>query len=206
MTIELVILSNHLILCCPLPLLPSIPSMRVFSSELTLHISFWPFICEKLSTWLRLYKEHKASGWLKTQSCFSWSKVEHHDWELKRNLENVEFILEILDQAEPIVPGINTHTQECWSHSEKGHGDIAAQQEREFFHVKLSTSLVAQMVKNLPTMQETLVWSLGWEDSLKKEMVTHLYFCLENSLDRGAFCLQSMGRQGVRHNWACTHI
>ena len=29
------------------------------------------------------------------------------------------------------------------------------------------------MVKNLPTMQETWVRSLGWEDSLKKGMATH---------------------------------
>ena len=28
------------------------------------------------------------------------------------------------------------------------------------------------MVKNLPAMQETQVWSLGWEDSLEKGMVT----------------------------------
>ena len=29
-------------------------------------------------------------------------------------------------------------------------------------------SLVAQMVKNLSAMQETQVWSLGWEDPLEK--------------------------------------
>ena len=41
MSIESVMLSNHLILCCPL-LLPSIfPSIRVFSNESTLHIR-WP--------------------------------------------------------------------------------------------------------------------------------------------------------------------
>ena len=34
--------SNHLILCCPLPLSPSIfPSIRVFSNELALHVR-WP--------------------------------------------------------------------------------------------------------------------------------------------------------------------
>ena len=39
---ESVTLSNHLILCCPLLLSPSIfPSIRVFSNELTLHIR-WP--------------------------------------------------------------------------------------------------------------------------------------------------------------------
>ena len=35
------------------------------------------------------------------------------------------------------------------------------------------TSLVAQMVKRLPTMLETWVQSLGWEDLLEKEMSTH---------------------------------
>ena len=29
-------------------------------------------------------------------------------------------------------------------------------------------SLVAQLVKNLPAMPETLVWFLGWEDPLEK--------------------------------------
>ena len=42
MSVELMMLSNHLILCCPLLLLFSIfPSIRVFSSELVLHIN-WP--------------------------------------------------------------------------------------------------------------------------------------------------------------------
>jgi hypothetical protein len=34
-------------------------------------------------------------------------------------------------------------------------------------------SLVAQMVKCLPAMQETWVQLLGWEDPLEKEMATH---------------------------------
>ena len=42
MSIELVVPSNHLILCCPLLLLPLIfPSIRVFSNESVLHIR-WP--------------------------------------------------------------------------------------------------------------------------------------------------------------------
>ena len=42
MSIELVMPSKHLILCCPLLLLPSIfPSIRVFSNESALHI-IWP--------------------------------------------------------------------------------------------------------------------------------------------------------------------
>ena len=34
-------------------------------------------------------------------------------------------------------------------------------------------SLVAQLVKNPPTMQETWVQFLGWEDPLEREMATH---------------------------------
>ena len=45
-----------------------------------------------------------------------------------------------------------------------------------FIHVLKDTwvaPLVAQMVKNLPVMQETGVRSLGWEDPLEKETATH---------------------------------
>ena len=42
MSIESILLSNHLFLCCPLLLLPSIfPSIKVFSNESALHIR-WP--------------------------------------------------------------------------------------------------------------------------------------------------------------------
>ena len=46
--------------------------------------------------------------------------------------------------------------------------------------------MVAQVVKNLPVMQETWVRFLSWEDPLKKGMATCFqYSCLENSMDRG---------------------
>ena len=35
------------------------------------------------------------------------------------------------------------------------------------------SSLVAQLVKNLPAMRETWVWSLGWENPLEKGKATH---------------------------------
>ena len=47
---------------------------------------------------------------------------------------------------------------------------------------------MAQAVKNLPTMRETWVRSLGWEDCLEKGMTNPLqYSCLENSMDRGTW-------------------
>ena len=49
-------------------------------------------------------------------------------------------------------------------------------------------SLVAQMVKNLLTMQETQVWSLGQEDPLEKKMATHSsLLAWRIPMDRGAW-------------------
>ena len=42
---------------------------------------------------------------------------------------------------------------------------------------------MAQLVKNLPALQETWVQSLGWEDPLEKGKDTHQYSGLENSMD-----------------------
>ena len=65
----------------------------------------------------------------------------------------------------------------------------------------MPASLVAQMAKNLPTMQETQVQSLGWEDPLGKEMATHsstLAWKIPRMEERGR--LQSMGSQRVGHD------
>ena len=51
----------------------------------------------------------------------------------------------------------------------------------------MKASLVAQMVKNLPAMQEMWVRSLGWEGPLEKEMATHSSILAWKILmDRGA--------------------
>ena len=49
-------------------------------------------------------------------------------------------------------------------------------------------SLVAQTVKRLSTVWETWVQSLGWGDSLEKEMATHCStLAWKNPMDRGAW-------------------
>ena len=58
------------------------------------------------------------------------------------------------------------------------------------------------MVKRLPTMWETWVWSLGQQDPLEKEMATHsstLAGKIPWTEEHGR--LQSMGSQRVRHDW-----
>ena len=62
-------------------------------------------------------------------------------------------------------------------------------------------SLMAQMVKNLPTMQETLVQSLGQEDPLEEGVVTHSSIpAWRNPWAEEPDGLQLMGLQRVRHD------
>ena len=63
---------------------------------------------------------------------------------------------------------------------------------------------MAQLVKNLPAMQETWVLSLGWEDPLEKEIVTHssvLAWKISWTEEPGG--LQS---QRIEHNRATTTL
>ena len=65
------------------------------------------------------------------------------------------------------------------------------------------TSLVAQMVKHLPTVRETQVRSLFWEDPLEKEIAAHSSTLAWKIPWTEECCrLQSMGSQRVRHDWA----
>ena len=70
------------------------------------------------------------------------------------------------------------------------------------FHIFLiGASLVAQMVKNPPAIQETWVQSLGQEDPQEKEMATHssvLAWRIPWTEEAGR--LQSMESQRVRFN------
>ena len=63
-------------------------------------------------------------------------------------------------------------------------------------------TLTAQLVQNLPAVQETRVRSLGWEDPREKQMATHssiLAWKISWTEEPGG--LQSMGLQRVGHNW-----
>ena len=60
---------------------------------------------------------------------------------------------------------------------------------------------MAQLVKNMSAMQETLIQSLGWEDPLEKEMTTHFSihaWKIPWTKEPGG--LQSMGSQRVGHD------
>ena len=62
-------------------------------------------------------------------------------------------------------------------------------------------SLVAHMVKNLPSVQETWVRSLGWEDPLEKRMTTHTsILAWRNPWTEEPGGIQSMGHKELGHN------
>ena len=69
------------------------------------------------------------------------------------------------------------------------------------FYCLIGASLGAQRLKRLPAMRETWVRSLGWEDSLEKEMATHssiLAWRIPWTEEPGG--LQSTGSQRVGYN------
>ena len=88
--------------------------------------------------------------------------------------------------AQILVLFLGNYYELCWSHQ---------------------ASLVAQMGKHLPTMWETQVRSLGWEDPLEKEMATHpstLAWRIPCGEEPGR--LQSTGSQRVGHDFTFTFI
>ena len=65
--------------------------------------------------------------------------------------------------------------------------------------------LVAQMIKNLPTIQETWVWSLGQEDPVGEEMATHSSILVwKIPLDREAWWATVHGVAKTR-TWLSRH-
>ena len=100
------------------------------------------------------------------------------------------------------------HSHLVWSRYHGGHPRILPSGHWHFPPYRVCVifvdfrSLVAQMVKNPPAVQETQVQSLGREDTLEKEMATHSSILVSRILwteEPGR--LQSMGSQRVRHGW-----
>ena len=89
----------------------------------------------------------------------------------------------------------------CKVKSSKSREQNKFKRETLMFIVALFIFPVAQIVKNLPTMQETWVRSLDQEDSLEKEVAAHSSILAWRSpWTEEAGGLQSMGSQRVGHD------
>ena len=159
MSIGSVMPFNHLILCHPLLLLPSIfPSIRIFSSESAVRIR-WPKCWASASISALSMNVH---GWFPLGLS---SLISLQSRGLSRVFSSTTF---------QKYQFFGTRSS-LWSNSHIYWGFMVQVCWVLFGSVLTSpgASLMAQMVNNLPVMQETRVQSLGWEDPLEKEMATH---------------------------------
>ena len=182
--------SNHLILCHPFLLLPSIfPNIRVFSNESALRISwpkYWslsfnispskeiPGLISFRMDWLDLLA---VQGTLK-------SLLQHHSSKVSILLCSAFFIGQI-------------------SHPYMTTGKTIALTRRTFFDKVMSLlfNMLSRLVITFLPRSKTWVQSLGREDLLVKGMTTHSSILAWRIPGTKEPCgLQSMGSQKVGHN------
>ena len=168
--------SNSLILCHPLLLLLSIfPSIRIFSNESALCIR-WP------------------KYW---SFSFNISPSNEHPGLISFRMDWLD-LLAVQGTLKSLLQHHSSKASILWLSS--------------FFIVQLShyiylkevwALLVAQRIKNLPSMQETGVWFPLWEDPLEKGTATHSSIrAWRIPWTEAPGRLQPMGSQRVGYNWA----
>ena len=87
-----------------------------------------------------------------------------------------------------------------------GHDLVTERQPQCSYFTQLViylASLLAQTVKNLPSVQEIWVWFLGWKGPLEKPMATHFSIVAWRiPWTEEPDGVQSMGLQRVGHDWS----
>ena len=109
-----------------------------------------------------------------------------------------------LGQEDSLEEGMATHSSIlAWGiSSTEEPGGLQSMGSHRVRHDWSDLAAAAAVVKNLPAMQETQVWSLGQEDSLEKGMATHsniLAWRIPRTEEPGR--LQFRGSQRVGHDW-----
>ena len=160
--------SNCFILRCLLLILPSVfPSIRIFSNEMTLLIrwsEYWSCSFSISSSneysglisfriyWFDLLA---VQGTLKSVPTDMPHLSQHH------HLTHITIIIHHYCHGFVCRPRFDS-----WSGRSTGEGIGYPLQYPWVF-------LMAQLVKNLPAIRETWIWSLGWKDPLEKGTATH---------------------------------
>ena len=188
MFIESVMPSSHLKLCHAFLLLPSIfSSISISSNELALRIR-WP---KYWSFRISPSDEHSGSisfriDWLDLLAVQGTLKSlrQHHSSKASILWHSVFFIVQL-------------------SHPYMTTGKTIALTRWTFISTVISLLFNRQ---DPSAMQETWVWSLGWEDLMEEGMATHWVFLPgESPWPEEPGGLQSLGLQRAGHNWATKH-
>ena len=122
-----------------------------------------------LFAWVFLAENHGLRAWWATQSM--GSKRVRHNWETKHISTQTHMSCEILvpqPGIKPESPVMEAQSLNHWTAREARRLKCF-----KFLFCLCDISLMVQTVKNPPAMQETRVWSLGWEDPPEKGMATH---------------------------------
>ena len=192
MFIELMMPSNHLILCLPSLLLHSIfPSIRVFFNESVLHIrwpKYWSFSISPSNEhsgmisfgidWFDLHaiqgilksllQHHNSKASLFRLSVFLMVQPSIKNWCLRLAPRMLVKLLRTGSNSwrpQILLAGVHTVKKVCFH--------ILIFLKNIYLWCSFGASPVAQVVKNPPALQETWVRSRGWEDPLEKEVATH---------------------------------
>ena len=170
--------------------------LKVDHSTVVQHLKQIENVKKSLSTLWADCKSKQASFWsaifsysMQQQRTFSWSDCE---------VQQADFIQQTGDhQLSSWAEKKLQSTSQSQTHTKKRLWSLVVVCFQSDW-----TSLMAQMVKRLPTMQETWVQFLSWKDLLEKKMATHssiLAWKIPWTEEPGR--LQSMGSQRVRHDW-----
>ena len=166
-SMESVMPSSHLILCCPLLLLSSVfLSIRVFSNESALH--WWPKYW-RFSFSISLFNEYSGLisfriDWfdlLAVQGTFR-SLLQHHNSIVSILWCSAFFMVQF---SHPYMTTRKTIVLTRWTFVGKV---ISLLSRFVIAFLPRRASLIAQLVKNPPVIQETQVQFLGQEDPLEK--------------------------------------
>ena len=89
-----------------------------------------------------------------------------------------ETLIQSLGREDPLEKEMATHSsilawKILWTEKSGGLQSMGSQELDTTEQVLLCASLIAQLVKNMPAVQETLIQFLGWEDPLEKGYATH---------------------------------
>ena len=121
---------------------------------------------------------------------YIYSSLLHFQNSLVAQMVNMSVCFTLSVISDPLLPhGLYQNLLCMWNSPGKNTG--------------MGCHFLLQMVKNLPAIWETWVWSLGPEDSLEKEVATHssiLAWKIPRTEEPSG--LQSTGSQRVGHDWA----